>query len=71
MAYTDLWRYMQCGSMPEIVTMGKNFLVGCMTCKSDKVSVYADNLGEVVREWNRPDDPTCRSLWQRMCGLFG
>jgi hypothetical protein len=71
MAYTDLWRCKKCGSMPEIVMMGKNFLVQCKTCNSDKVNTYADNLDEVVKEWNRINDPTRRGLWQRLRGMFG
>jgi len=68
--YTDLWRCKRCGSMPEIVMMGKNFLVRCQTCHSEKVNVYANNIDEVVAEWNRRNDPTRRSLWQRLRGLF-
>ena len=49
MAYPDLWRSKQCGSMPEIVMMWKSFLIDCQTSNSDKVNVYADNLGEAVR----------------------
>lgn len=71
MAYTDLWRCKRCNSMPEIVMMGKNFLVQCKTCNSDKVNVYADNLDAVVKEWNRLNDPTHRSVWQRLRGLLG
>jgi hypothetical protein len=70
-AYTDIWRCKRCGSMPEIVMMGKNFLVQCKTCNSDNVNVYANNLDDVVKEWNRINDPTRRSLWQRLRGLFG
>ena len=49
MAYPDLWRSKQCGSMPEIVMMWKSFLIDCQTSNSDKVNVYADNRGEAVR----------------------
>lgn len=71
MAYTDLWRCKRCGSMPEIVMMGKNFLVRCQTCNSEKVNVYANNIDEVVTGWNRANDPNRRTLWQRLRGLFG
>lgn len=70
MAYTDLWRCKQCGTMPEILMMGKNFLVKCATCDSDKVNVYADNIDEVVSEWNRRNDPGRRGLIERVRGWF-
>ena len=49
---------------------GKNFLVRCNTCNSDKVNVYANNIDEVVREWNKQNDPTPRGLWHNIRKLF-
>ncbi len=71
MAYTDLWRCKICGSMPEIVMQGKNFLVRCNLCHSDKVNVYANNIDEVVRDWNKRNDPTRCGLVTRLRGWFG
>jgi hypothetical protein len=71
MAYTDLWRCKVCGSMPEIVMLGKNFLIRCNTCNQDKINVYANNIDEAVRDWNRQNDPTKRGLFERLRGLFG
>ena len=70
MAYTDLWHCKQCGSMPEIVMLGKNFLVRCKTCNSEKKTVYANNIDEVVRDWNRQNDPNRRSIFERIRRLF-
>jgi hypothetical protein len=70
MAYTDLWHCKLCGTMPEIVMQGKNFLVRCNHCDSPKVNVYADNIDQVVREWNHRNDPTKRSIFARLRGLF-
>jgi hypothetical protein len=70
MAYTDLWHCKVCGSMPEIIMRGKNFLVRCTTCNNDKVNVYANNIDEVVREWNKRNDPTPRGLWHNIRKLF-
>jgi uncharacterized Zn finger protein len=70
MSYTDLWHCKQCGTMPEIVMQGKNFLVRCNTCDSEKVNVYADNIDQVVREWNQRNDPNKRSLFEWLRGLF-
>ena len=70
MAYTDLCHCKRCGSMPEIIMRGKNFLVRCNTCNSDKVNVYANNIDEVVREWNKQNDPTQISWWARLRKLF-
>ena len=52
MGYTDLWRCKRCGSMPEIVMLGKNFFVICNTCYSKMVDVYAINIDEAVSVWN-------------------
>ncbi|MEI9896367.1 MAG: hypothetical protein WDN28_21515 [Chthoniobacter sp.] len=71
MGYTDLWRCKICGSMPEIIMQGKNFLVRCNTCHSEKVNVYANNIDQVVREWNRANDPQRIGLWRRLRKLFG
>ena len=70
MAYTDLWHCKQCGTMPEILMRGKNFLIRCNTCNSDKTSFYANNIDEVVRDWNRHNDPHRRSIFERLRGLF-
>jgi len=70
MAYTDLWHCKQCGSMPEIVMLGKNFLVRCKNCKSEKATVYANNIDEVVKEWNRRNNPAKRGLVARLRSLF-
>ncbi len=70
MAYTDLWHCKRCGTMPEIVMLGKNFLVKCPTCNSEKTTYYANNIDEVVRDWNRANDPSRRSLMERLRGLF-
>ncbi|MDR3406636.1 MAG: hypothetical protein P4L99_29395 [Chthoniobacter sp.] len=70
MGYTDLWRCKRCGSMPEIIMQGKNFLVRCNTCNNEKVNVYANNIDEVVRDWNRANDPRRIGLWARLRKLF-
>jgi hypothetical protein len=70
MAYTDLWHCKRCGSMPEIVMLGKNFLIRCNTCNSDKINVYANNIDEAVRDWNRENDPNRRNLIERLRSLF-
>jgi len=70
MGYTDLWPCIRCGTRPEIIMLGKNFLVNCKTCDSDKVNIYANNIDEVVTEWNRANDPTKRSLFARIRGWF-
>jgi hypothetical protein len=70
MSYTDLWRCKRCGTMPEIVMQGKNFLIRCNTCNSDKVNVYSDKIDEAVRNWNRWNDPNRRGLIERLRGLF-
>jgi hypothetical protein len=70
MAYTDLWRCRKCGSMPEILMRGKNFLIRCNTCNSDKISVYADNIDEAVRTWNKRNAPRKPGIFERLRGLF-
>ncbi len=70
MGYTDLWHCKRCGSMPEIIMVGKNFTVRCKTCNSDKVNQYADNIDEVVAKWNRANDPHKRTFAERLRGLF-
>ena len=70
MSYTDLWHCKRCGTMPEIVMQGKNFLVRCNNCASEKVNVYADNIDQVVREWNKRNDPHKRGLFKWLRGLF-
>jgi len=70
MAYTDLWHCKECGSMPEIVMLGKNFLVRCKNCNSEKRTVYANNIDEVVTEWNRRNDPSKRGIVERIRSLF-
>ena len=70
MAYTDLWRCKRCGTMPEIVMQGKNFLVRCNQCASEKVNVYANNIDQVVREWNKRNDPNKRGLFALLRKLF-
>jgi hypothetical protein len=70
MAYTDLWRCKQCGNMPEILMRGKNFIVRCNTCNSDKTNVYANNIDEVVRDWNKRNDPNRRGIFERLRRLF-
>ena len=70
MAYTDLWRCKICGTMPEIVMQGKNFLVRCNQCASEKVNVHANNIDQVVREWNKRNDPNNIGLIERIRRLF-
>jgi len=70
MAYTDLWRCKRCGTKAEIVMLGKNFLIRCNTCDSEKVNVYATNIDDAVREWNGRNDPNRRGLFERLRGLF-
>jgi len=70
MGYTDLWRCKRCDSMPEIIMQGKNFLVRCNTCNSEKINVYANNIDEVVREWNRANDPRRIGFWRRLRKLL-
>ena len=70
MAYTDLWRCKRCDSMPEIMMMGKNFLVTCKTCNSDKVNVYANNIDDAVAVWNRLNDPMRRGLFATLRAWF-
>jgi len=70
MAYTDLWHCKRCGAMPEIVMLGKNFLIRCNTCNSDKINVYANNIDQAVREWNSQNNPANRSFMVRLRGLF-
>ena len=60
----------RCGSMPEIVMLGKNFLIRCNTCNSEKINVYANNIDEAVRDWNRENDPNRRNLIERLRSLF-
>jgi uncharacterized protein with PIN domain len=70
MGYTDLWRCKKCGSMPEIIMQGKNFLVRCSQCNDEKVNVYANNIDQVVREWNKRNDPSRIGLWASIRKLF-
>ena len=70
MGYTDLWRCKRCGSMPEIIMQGKNFLVRCNTCNDEKINVYANNIDEVVRTWNKRNNPGNIGLWERIRKLF-
>jgi hypothetical protein len=70
MSYTDLWHCKKCGTMPEILMRGKNFLIRCNTCNSDKASVYANNIDEAVSDWNKRNDPGKRSIFERLRGLF-
>ena len=70
MGYTDLWHCKRCGTMPEILMMGKNFLVRCPKCNSEKVNVYANNVDEVVATWNRANDPHRRTLLERVRAMF-
>ena len=70
MAYTDLWHCKKCGSMPEIIMRGKNFLVRRNTCNNEKINVYANNIDEVVRIWNKRNNPSNTGLLDRLRGLF-
>ena len=70
MSYTDLWHCKTCGSMPEIVMLGKNFVVRCKNCGSDKNEVYANNIDAVVREWNLRNDPSKIGIFERVRRLF-
>ena len=70
MGYTDLWHCKRCGSMPEILMMGKNFLIRCPTCNAEKFNVYANNVDEVVVVWNRANDPHRRTLFERVRAWF-
>ena len=70
MGYTDLWRCKRCGSMPEIVMLGKNFLVRCNTCNSEKVNVYSNMIDDVVATWNKANNPHKRTLGDVIKGLF-
>ena len=71
MGYTDLWRCKRCGSMPEIVMLGKNFFVKCNTCNSKKVDVYANNIDEAVSVWNKANKPSSPGLFDRIRSWFG
>ena len=68
MGYTDLWHCKRCGTMPEIIMLGKNFLVRCKTCNSESVNRYANNIDEVVADWNRANDPHRLTLIERVRG---
>jgi len=70
MSYTDLWRCKRCGTKAEIVMLGKNFLIRCNTCNSDKINVYANNIDSAVREWNCRNDPNRRGLFEWFRWLF-
>ncbi len=70
MGYTDLWRCRRCGTMPEILMLGKNFLIKCATCDSEKVNVYADNIDEAVATWNRRNNPQRHRFLDRLRGWF-
>jgi hypothetical protein len=56
--------------MPEIVMMGKNFMIRCKTCNSEEVNVYDDHIDKVVTEWNQINDPNRRSLLERVRAWF-
>ncbi len=70
MAYTDLWRCRHCSTMPEIVMLGKNFIIRCNTCNSEKVNVYGHKIDDVVSEWNRRNDPARRTIRERLGALY-
>jgi hypothetical protein len=57
MAYPHLWHCKRCGSTPEISMVGKNILVRCTTCNSDKIDIRGDKIDVVAREWNKRNDP--------------
>jgi hypothetical protein len=68
--YTDLWRCKHCGSMPEIVMLGNNFIIRCNTCNSEKVNVYAHHIDEAVATWNRTNDPARQGWFSRLRDWF-
>jgi hypothetical protein len=70
MAYTDLWPCKRCGSKAEIVMLGKNILIRCDTCNSEKVNVHSTSVDQAVRDWNRRNDPNRHSLLEWLRGLF-
>ena len=70
MGYTDLWHCKQCGHMPEIFMLGKNFFVRCNHCNSEKVNVYANNIDEAVALWNKVNDPAFLTFGERLKRFF-
>ena len=70
MGYTDLWKCRKCGTLPEIEMRGKNFVVKCTVCDTDKTTVSGGGLDEVVKLWNRQNEPPKPSIFARIKALF-
>ncbi|MDQ3623589.1 MAG: hypothetical protein M3463_14040 [Verrucomicrobiota bacterium] len=71
MSYTELWRCKVCQTLPEVKFRGKNFLIQCEVCNSEKTEVFGHSLDEVVTSWNRRNDPSRRGLLDTVKGWFG
>ena len=69
MGYTDLWKCKVCGTLPEIEMTGKNFAVKCTVCNSPKTRFEANGLDQVVKLWNKKNDPK-PSLIAQIKSLF-
>ena len=69
MGYTDLWKCKVCGTLPEIEMTGKNFVVKCTVCNTEKTRVKGGGLDEVVTLWNRLNNPR-PNLLARIKSLF-
>jgi hypothetical protein len=70
MGYTDLWKCKVCGTLPEIQMTGKNFVVKCTTCNTEKTTIRGSSLDEVVNLWNKRNKPPAPSLFSKIRGLF-
>ena len=70
MAYTDIWKCRKCDTLPEIVMLGKNFLIECKVCTHSPPSVYGTTLQEVVDEWNRLNKPPRPGISSRIIEEF-
>jgi hypothetical protein len=66
MPYTDIWRCKRCNTLPDIVMMGKNYLIECKVCKEAAPVVYAKTLQGVVSRWNRLNNPVKRGIFTRL-----
>jgi hypothetical protein len=70
MAYPDLWRCKRCGTMPEISMVGKNIVIRCTKCNSEKVDIRGDKIDLVAREWNKRNAPPKPGLLDGIRKLF-
>jgi len=70
MGYTNLWECKQCGTLPKIEMRGKNFQVKCSVCDSEKTTIYANSLDDVVKRWNQKNEPAKPGLFTRIKDLF-